>query len=80
MVRTIIGTGGPITENTHPERILAEALKDQRDSKLNILLPEKTKFMVDKDYVFYAAGLLKTVDEDSAMMIMLNSLCDVTVK
>ena len=80
MVNTIIGTGGPLIENARPDKILKEALKDARDEKLNTLLPKAARFMIDEDYVFYAAGLLREIDEDVAASVMLDSLRDAAGK
>lgn len=73
-VTTIIGTGGPIINSADPKTILAEALENDRDIKMRRLLPKEATFMVDGDYIFYAAGILKEIDPEAAMSIMKNSL------
>lgn len=71
-ISTIIGTGGPIINSMKPEEILREVLIGQSENE--ILLPKRAKMYLDKDYIFFAAGLLKYYDEDLALTIMKNSL------
>lgn len=75
-VQTIIGTGGPLVFANNPAEILSRALRHpsrERDK----LLPEKVTFYLDQDYVFFAGGLLREVDEGAAFLLMKNSLKEV---
>lgn len=72
-VRTIIGTGGPLVFSKNGGTALRQILRD-RNQEPDILLPEDAHFYLDADYVFFAGGLLREVDEDAALSIMKNSL------
>ncbi|MBP3319581.1 MAG: glutamate mutase L [Ruminiclostridium sp.] len=72
-VRTIIGTGGPLVFSGNGGTALRQVLRD-RKREPDILLPEEAAFYLDADYVFFAGGLLRKVDEDAALTIMKNSL------
>ena len=72
-VRTIIGTGGPLVFSKNGGTALRQILRD-RNQEPDILLPEDAHFYLDADYVFFAGGLLREVDEDTALSIMKNSL------
>lgn len=76
-VKTIIGTGGPVINSGSSRGILEEALKTSKDDKLKILLPESARLMIDQEYVFYAAGMLKKINPLAAIRIMKNSLREV---
>ncbi|MCI8809263.1 MAG: hypothetical protein HFF84_03895 [Oscillibacter sp.] len=72
-VETLIGTGGILVNGTDPDRLLqCAALQDGEDE--TILLPRTIRTLVDRDYVFYAAGLLQGYDEAAAFAIMKASL------
>lgn len=73
-ISTIIGTGGPIIHSSCPDKILKEALSTARDEKLNYMLPAECRFLLDRDYVFYAAGILGEIDPKTALAVMKNSL------
>lgn len=72
-VKTIIGTGGPIIFSQDPLNILSKILRI-KSKEPDVLLPEEAKFHLDKDYVLFAGGLLREVDEDAAFLLMKNSL------
>ncbi|MBN7774094.1 glutamate mutase L [Clostridium aminobutyricum] len=76
-IETIIGTGGPIVNSHHPREILEQAFKTEQDDKLKILLPETARLMIDRDYVFYAAGMLRQINPKAALKIMKNSLVNI---
>ena len=42
--------------------------------KNTVLLPERLEALVDEDYIFFAAGLLRAYDEDTALAIMKESI------
>lgn len=73
-VSTIIGTGGQIVKNSEPKEILKEVLATETDKRNRTLLPESCRFMVDTDYIFYAAGILSRIDPDTALGIMKKSI------
>lgn len=75
-IRAVIGTGGPIIFGGEPREILSQVLR-KKSKEPDVLLPEEAKFYLDKDYVFFAGGLLRDVDEDAAFLIMKNSLEEV---
>ena len=68
---TIIGTGGIIVHNQHPEKILTAALSKTEET---ILTPENSELYVDKDYILSAIGLLSTVDKELAFDIAIKHL------
>lgn len=72
-VRAVIGTGGPIILGGDAKQVLAQTLRDPQKEK-EILLPEQADFYLDQDYVFFAGGLLREVDEEAALQLMKNSL------
>lgn len=76
-IKAIIGTGGPILNSDNPREILEETFKTNTDDKLKILLPENARLLIDRDYIFYAAGMLKEINPQAAIRIMKNSLMDV---
>jgi uncharacterized protein (TIGR01319 family) len=67
-VETIIGTGGPLAFSADPKFVLegAVATKEQPD----VLKPKKPRFLLDKDYIMFAAGLLAQSHPDKALRIM----------
>lgn len=72
-ITTVIGTGGPIIYSKNPQNILSQVFRT-RSKEPDILLPEDARLCLDKEYVLYAAGLLREVDEDTAFLLMKNSL------
>lgn len=71
-ITTIIGTGGILVHNDAPGAILKSALITDKDK--NILLPHNADVFLDTDYVLFSAGLIRDIDEDAALEIMLNSI------
>lgn len=71
-VTTVLGTGGPIINSQNPKKILQNILKTRQDKQL--LLPEESNFFIDRDYIFYAVGLLSLVNEEFAFQVMVNSI------
>lgn len=72
-VRVVIGTGGPIIFGGDSHGILSQVLR-VKSREPDMLLPEEANFYLDKDYVFFAGGLLRDVDENTAFLLMKNSL------
>lgn len=72
-VRTVIGTGGPLVFSGYGKELLKGVLRDL-DREPNVLLPADARFLLDEDYIFFAAGLLREIDEEAAYDILLKSL------
>lgn len=72
-VRTIIGTGGPIINSENPEAILKHVLRREKGEK-DALLPSTGNFVIDRDYILYAVGLLSYVDKNLAFAVGMNSI------
>ncbi|MEW8972904.1 MAG: methylaspartate mutase accessory protein GlmL [Tissierellaceae bacterium] len=64
----IIGTGGVIVNSKNPDGILEASLftMDDPDS----LKPRHPKFLIDRDYILSAMGLLSMVDENMAVRML----------
>jgi uncharacterized protein (TIGR01319 family) len=71
-VENVIGTGGGIVYEKYPHRILSEALFDPNNPF--VLKPKNPKLWIDKNYVFWAMGLLADINPDTAVSIMKRSL------
>lgn len=72
-IKTLIGTGGVLVNNAHPEEILQHCALQAGESE-DLLIPRSIDIVTDKDYVFYAAGLLQTYDPEAALAIMKASI------
>jgi len=72
-VRTVVGTGGEIINSQDPAALLKGALVNRVDEP-DVLLPEKATMYVDGEYILYAAGLLRSYDEDLAHAVLRNSI------
>jgi uncharacterized protein (TIGR01319 family) len=75
-IRAVIGTGGPMIFGGDSHGILSQVLRT-KSKEPDVLLPEEAKFYLDKDYMFFAGGLLREVDEDVAFLLMKNSLTEI---
>mgnify|MGYP001103756050 FL=1 len=71
-VSKVIGTGGILVHNPNPSEILKAVERQSADK--GILLPEAIEPYLDTEYVLFAAGLLKEIDEDAAIEIMMKSI------
>ena len=71
-VSKIIGTGGILVHNHKPLEILKSAENNSGDKE--VLLPEKIEAYLDTEYVLFSAGLLKEIDADAAIEIMMKSI------
>lgn len=67
-VKIMIGIGGPILYSSHPEEILEKAIYS--DVKKEILLPYKTDYYLDKQYVVSCLGLLASRHPDEVLRIL----------
>ena len=75
-IKTVIGTGGVVVNSKDPKKILSQV--EKKSSRMEeLLLPSDTQSYIDKEYVFYAAGLLREYDEETALAIMKKSLTKV---
>lgn len=72
-VRTVIGVGGPLVYSGYGKELLKGVLRDP-SVEPHVLLPADARFLLDEDYIFFAAGLLREFDEDTAFEILLKSL------
>lgn len=72
-VEHVIGTGGIIAGSDAAEDILRSVVRKENE-KDRVLLPGKVEVHVDKDYVFFAAGLLSAYDREAALAIMKKSM------
>lgn len=73
-VQLVIGTGGPIINSKNPDTILNKVVKTVNRTDEFLLLPEKASFLVDSDYILYAAGILSQYDRELAFRVMEHSL------
>ena len=71
-VRTVIGTGGPLIFGGRAGEILGEICR--KPGEENRLLPGKIETYLDADYVLFAGGLLREIDDDIALTVMKKSL------
>lgn len=72
-VSEIIGIGGVIVNSENSSPVLQRALLQSGESE-EILIPRNLNTHIDRDYVFYAAGLLRDYDEETAISIMKTSI------
>lgn len=75
-IQCVIGTGGPIVHSKYAREILL-AVESVGECEREILLPRKVRCFLDKEYVLYAAGLLKEKDEEVALAIMKKSIVEI---
>jgi uncharacterized protein (TIGR01319 family) len=71
-VKTVIGTGGPITHAAAPGEILRGVLAESENG--NFLKPKGADFFLDDRYIMYAMGLLSRTEPKAALAIMKNNL------
>nr|WP_300006141.1 methylaspartate mutase accessory protein GlmL [Tissierella sp.] len=64
----VVGTGGVIVNSEDPQKILESVLFSMDDP--NSLKPRYPKFLVDKDYILSAMGLLTMIDLDMAVRML----------
>jgi uncharacterized protein (TIGR01319 family) len=67
-VNYIIGTGGVIINHPKPQNILSKSLAS-KDTLLE-LRPKQSKYLLDRDYILSAMGLLSTISPEVALKIM----------
>lgn len=72
-IEYIIGTGGPIINSVDPKCILENSLCSQ-ENEPEVLLPQSAHFLLDKEYILYAVGLLANLDENIALKLLKSNL------
>lgn len=65
----VVGIGGSIINNAHPERILNGAEKKASRDPM-FAKPKAPKYMLDKKYIFASMGLLSSFEPKLALAIM----------
>ncbi|KPI57091.1 hypothetical protein IM33_01770 [Clostridioides difficile] len=72
-VRYIVGTGGALTRLPSRIKILDDMLKYNKNKEL--LFPkEKTKILIDNDYIMASMGVLSKKYEEASLKLLLKSL------
>lgn len=71
-VRTVIGTGGPVTHASAPMEILSGVLAESENG--NLLKPREADFYLDQNYIMYAMGLLARSEPKAALRMMKKGL------
>jgi uncharacterized protein (TIGR01319 family) len=71
-IGTVIGTGGVIAHSAAPVDLLETVVADAGDPQS--LRPRAPRFLVDRDYVLYACGLLGKVEPSAALQLAFNYL------
>lgn len=71
-LQQIIGIGGVLKFSPNPGYILAGAL--QQPGELQLMKPVEANFMLDADYVLFAAGLLAASHPKSALQLLQQTL------
>jgi uncharacterized protein (TIGR01319 family) len=71
-VRTVIGTGGPVTHAPAPREILRGVLAESENG--NLLKPREADFYLDQNYIMYAMGLLAGTEPKAALRMMKRGL------
>lgn len=72
-IETVIGTGGVIVNHRDPASLMKNIFL-RPDEPEDVLVPRKSEILVDRDYVLFAAGLLKDYDDNAALSIMKKSV------
>ncbi|SDF32143.1 methylaspartate mutase accessory protein GlmL [Sporolituus thermophilus] len=67
-VTTVVGTGGVIINNPHPEAILRGIVFEEANP--HILKPQQPEFLIDRQYIMAAMGLLGEDYPDTAVRML----------
>lgn len=67
-VPIVLGTGGGIVKAKNPKAVLEKSIFDE--DKPFILKPKSSKFLLDKDYIMFAIGLLSQKMPDLALRLL----------
>lgn len=73
-VKKVIGTGGIIVNNRDTAAEVLKSVELKASERDDVLLPDSVETLIDEDYIFYAAGLLRDYDEEAALAIMKKSI------
>lgn len=74
-IRTVIGTGGILVNNSEKTALdILSNVNIEEKEKGKVLLPQNAEARIDRDYVFFAAGLLADYDKEVALSIMKKSI------
>lgn len=76
-IKRVIGTGGVIVNSNNPVYILKGVLYESQEQP-GILAPVDPEFMIDKNYLLAAAGLLAEVEPEKALEIMKKQITTIT--
>ena len=68
--RNVIGVGGVLKNSGNPAAILAGAAATPRTMAMGRMLPESPRYLLDRQYIFSAMGLLSQVNPEAALRIM----------
>lgn len=68
--RNVIGVGGVLKNSRNPAAILAGAASGPQSLARGRMLPQAPGYMLDKQYIFSAMGLVSMVDPELALTIM----------
>jgi len=74
-VKYVIGIGGPIIYNNNPQGILNHAISPPGNCEY--LAPTNPKFLLDKNYIFSAMGLVSRINKELALNIMQKHITEV---
>ncbi len=68
--RAVIGVGGVLKNAENPAAVLAGAAATTHSRGMGRMLPLSPAYMLDKQYIFSAMGLVSLVDPEAALAIM----------
>ena len=74
-VKLVIGVGGPLSFSVNPRFVLGGAAAEA--GAPYILTPKNPKYMLDSEYILFAAGLLSSDDPSAALRITKKYLLDI---
>ncbi len=73
-IKTVIGTGGVIAHSRAPTELLSVVAADPTEPQS--LRPRAPRFLIDREYLLYACGLLSQVEPEAALELALKYLMD----
>lgn len=74
-LKYVIGAGGPISFSSDPRLVLGGAVADSKNP--HVLKPKEPSFLIDKEYILFAIGLLATEEPEKAYRIANKYLIEV---
>lgn len=74
--KCVIGVGGVLKNSANPAAILAGAKATPHTMALGKMVPVSPRYMLDKQYIFSAMGLVSQVDPELALTIMKQEIAD----